>query len=324
MHVDRVDILLASYNGAKYIAEQIDSILDQTYSNWRLLVSDDGSIDETIQIVSSYIEKDSRIVLVKSRNKLGTAAGNFFGLLEYVDSPYAMFCDQDDVWDSDKIEISLKQMKRAEQEQKEKTPLLVFTDSRVVDNRLNEIFPSFVDLLSWDPKSVSFPQLVSGNVVQGSTILVNYSLVKLAIKVGLPNRKMLHDWWMALLAKIAGEMIYIDEATMSYRQHESNVVGAHKKTFAGWLKRILINPKVLRGVFERAREDVGTLVPYAQNLLFNDKIPLSDYHKKVLTEISSLPKVSLIKKITIFKKYSLISRGPVNQKIYRWLGLILL
>ena len=131
-----VAILMATYNGEKYIKEQIDSLLEQTFINWNLYIQDDGSIDRTIEIVQSY--DDSRITIVDNGLTHPGPCLNFMNLLNIVESQYYMFCDQDDVWLPDKIAISYERMKIEEQYHND-LPILVHTDYKSTDAFLNII-----------------------------------------------------------------------------------------------------------------------------------------------------------------------------------------
>ena len=148
-----IAILLAVYNGEKYLAEQIDSVLSQTEKDWTLYIRDDGSKDATVDIIHRYCEKyPDRIVAVEDGlGNLG-CRDNFFRLLEVVDSAYYMFCDADDVWYDFKIRISMDRMKKLEQEHPD-TPILVVTDYTVCDGQLNVVMDSgFRNLGIYDPK----------------------------------------------------------------------------------------------------------------------------------------------------------------------------
>ena len=107
--MEKVDVLLATYNGEQYLQEQIESILNQTYTDFRLLISDDGSKDKTIDIVEEYAKKDDRIIIFKQNENMGVVK-NFEFLMKQVQSKYFMFSDQDDIWKKDKIEKSVKKI----------------------------------------------------------------------------------------------------------------------------------------------------------------------------------------------------------------------
>ena len=136
---EKVDVLLATYNGEKYLKEQIDSILNQTYQNINLIISDDNSNDSTRKILEEYKKIDNRIKTYLQDKNLGYIK-NFEFLLTKVESNYYMLSDQDDVWLPEKIEKSMKTLK-------EKNADLVFGDLEVVDEKLNTIYPSFGDFM---------------------------------------------------------------------------------------------------------------------------------------------------------------------------------
>ena len=137
-----VDVLMATFNGENFVREQIQSIVGQTFSNWRLLVSDDGSSDKTIEIVNSEIAKDARISWANHKSSHLGSYHNFLNLLRSSSASYSMFCDQDDVWNPDKIEVSLRKIQELENAFPS-DPIMVFTDLEVVDENLYTIFPSF-------------------------------------------------------------------------------------------------------------------------------------------------------------------------------------
>ena len=133
--MEKINILMATYNGRKYLKKQIDSILNQTYSDFRLLISDDASTDSTLKILEEYEKKDSRVEIYSHEKNLGFVA-NFEFLINQVRSEYFMLADQDDVWEADKIECSLRKLEETDSD-------LVYTDLEMVDAKLNQIAPSF-------------------------------------------------------------------------------------------------------------------------------------------------------------------------------------
>ena len=144
MSVEVVDILLATYNGARFLREQLDSIVGQTYAHWRLLVRDDGSSDGTAAILEEYQRRiGERMQIVRDElGRLGPAL-NFGRLLRLSDAAYATFCDQDDVWMPDRIEQLLAEMRRMERETGAARPILVHSDLQVIDEEGHEISRSF-------------------------------------------------------------------------------------------------------------------------------------------------------------------------------------
>jgi glycosyltransferase involved in cell wall biosynthesis len=220
-----IAILLASYNGGKFITEQIESIIEQTYSNWTLFINDDGSTDNTLRIIEDYSKKypDKIININYPIKKLGSSA-NFYKLLVSVDSDYYMYCDQDDYWLPDKIE---KCMQRMDEQQLilSNAPIIVHSDLKVVDKDLNLLHPSFHRFTKVKPSEfATFNYLGVMNCVTGCTMLFNQAARQLPLQNNELNAW--HDWWMALLVAREGKIAYIDEATILYRQHDKNVLGA--------------------------------------------------------------------------------------------------
>lgn len=231
---DRVDILLATYQGELYLETQIESILEQSYQKTHLYIRDDGSKDGTLAILQSYAKKyPDKITLLPSHENLGVK-GNFSELLAQSKAPYVMLADQDDYWLSDKVEVTLKQIKRLEAAFGSETPLLVHTDLVVVDKDLQPIAPSFCRYTKLDPMKTELRALLIQNIVTGCTLLMNRSLLKLSYPI--PKEAIMHDWWIALVASAFGKISFINQSTILYRQHGKNDTGAKKYGLIDFLK----------------------------------------------------------------------------------------
>ncbi len=220
-----IDILMATYNGSKYIKEQIDSILNQSYRDFRLIISDDSSSDDTAKIIKQLSKNDKRIVFFEQSINLGVVK-NFEFLLEQVTSEYFMFSDQDDIWDKEKLQKSLDTLV------KEKADL-VYTDLRIIDENKNVIGDSY-----WKQKGFihkikkynNYEALFLNNYITGCTMLVKSKYIKQTEPHILPlpngNKYMLHDNWTALIVAIQGKLAYVEEPLVNYRQHSQNQVGS--------------------------------------------------------------------------------------------------
>ncbi len=219
-----IDILLATYNGEKYISEQIESILCQTYQNFRILIRDDGSSDNTVKIIKKYVDEyPQKIVFIEDDKKGGSAAKNFFHLINYANSDYVMFCDQDDYWLPDKVEVTYKSMLKLEKRNSKNTPILVFASYKAVDSKLNPI--NIKEKNNQIAKyKLDFSHLLVQNYVTGCLMMCNKALYS---NCGEYDDKILmHDWWLALLASCLGVVYHVPKKVMYYRQHGNNEVGA--------------------------------------------------------------------------------------------------
>ena len=223
--MERVDILLATYNGENYLVEQLESILSQTYSNFRLLISDDCSTDGTRKILEEYKEKDSRIQLFFQGKNLGVIK-NFEYLLKKVESKYYMLSDQDDIWKENKIEKSVEKLENSESD-------LVYTDLEVVDANLNVTYESY-----WKLKGIykkikkynNFEALYLNNFVTGCTLISKEEYIRDVLPLPDTSKFVLHDYWIALIVSQKGKISYIEEPLIKYRQHKNNKIGSKKQS----------------------------------------------------------------------------------------------
>lgn len=216
-----VDILLACYQGEAYLRSQLDSLFLQSYSHFRVLARDDGSTDQTYAILQDYAKRyPEKIHIIPSGTKLGVV-GNFNALLEVATADFVFFCDQDDVWKENKIELSLKNMEGVS------GPLLLHTDLEIVDEKMQVLHPSFLSNAGINPKiGKTLNRLLVQNMVTGCTVAINKPLRELVYP--FPKQTLMHDWWMALTAAACGQIITILEPTVLYRQHSQNVIGAKR------------------------------------------------------------------------------------------------
>lgn len=225
---ESVAVLLASFNGEKYIAEQLESLCNQSYKDFCCYIHDDGSDDGTVKIINLYCKRyPDRFVFLGS-DKTGGAASNFFVLMETVEAPYYLFCDQDDVWESDKVQIEINRMKEIEKRYPA-CEILVHTDVCVADEKLNTIAGSYYSLLHQDPSCSKPLQIIASNTAIGATTMFNRKLRDTALKALTSKKPMLHDWLLALICSMTGIISYIDIPTVKYRQHGKNEIGARKR-----------------------------------------------------------------------------------------------
>lgn len=225
----RVDVLLPAYNGADYIEAQIDSILNQTHSNIRLIIRDDQSQDQTLAIITKYVDSDSRVVIVpQPETNLGLVK-SIEHLMHFADAPFIMFSDQDDVWFPDKVEKFLEKASGLNQN----TPMLIHSDCFVTDQNLN-VLKRFLGAM---PFNYGLKNSLFHFYVQGSSTMINQKLKEEALP--FPENVYLHDRYLHLISEIKGTRVYINMPTMFYRQHSKNLVGSQSV-----VKKIIRNLKL--------------------------------------------------------------------------------
>lgn len=293
-------ILLATYNGSKYICEMIDSIILQDYQDWHLILSDDGSTDTTVQILEKYAKKmPERITHYQSGMRFGNAQNHFMHLLKtFHDSSYIMFCDQDDVWHTDKISKTMVKMKQIELSGK---PAMVHTDLRVVDGQLNLIDPSFMHFSKLRGDRLGLNHLLVQNVVTGCTMMINRELAELAVSRIPDQGIMMHDWWIALLASAVGSVGYVDDATIDYRQHGNNVVGAKNTRSLSYIMNKLKNNEIAR-VMDKSYRQAEKFDECYADLLSAEK-------RDIVLQYSDLKNKNFVIRRYVFVKYRYFKIG---------------
>lgn len=253
-----IEILLPTYNGEKYLREQLDSIVNQSYKNIKLIISDDCSKDTTPDILREYQQKDSRIEVFFQEENLGVVKNIEF-LLGKVNSNVFMLADQDDFWLKEKVEKSYECLKKENAD-------FVFGDLEVVDKDLNTIYPSFNEYMLLNRKinnCLNTNKLnYLYNCVTGCTICSKSTLIEKFLPLPKTSKFVIHDYWMAVIASLYGKIAYMPEKYIKYRQHGNNQVGTNKISH-GFSK------------FEQVRDwfievKLGVFGTYAQN---NDRFP---------------------------------------------------
>lgn len=224
---DLVVVLLATFNGSRYLQQQLDSIAAQSHSNWKLLVADDGSRDHTLAIVKNFAEYHPGRVRIMSGDPTGSARDNFFRLLQAAGrAPYFAFCDQDDVWRVDKLERLTRECRQL-QTQHPDQPCLVYSDLSVVDAQLCPVNPSFIDQIRARPYGITHKTLLAENAIPGCAMLFNDALANLFRANAFDATKaIMHDWWLALLASAVGRVLHVPDPLVKYRQHDTNTLGS--------------------------------------------------------------------------------------------------
>lgn len=225
-------VIIATYNGEKYICEQLKSVIGQSVKADYILITDDGSTDNTLTICEDSLKECGiRYRIVENAQQLGPGK-NFMNRAVDVDQDVVFFCDQDDVWNSTKIEKSCYYLKNKE-------VVAVFCNAEIVDNKLNNMGKFLWDRINFHPTSHDrgihiydrfdlIPELLKHNVVTGMCLAIKREFVKME---NLPDGT-LHDAWLAWNSTISGKVVAIEEPLVKYRQHSNNAVGSESKISA--------------------------------------------------------------------------------------------
>lgn len=303
-----VDILLATYNGEKYLPELLDSVLNQGFRQFHLYIRDDGSTDGTNAILDDYAQRYvGNITVVRDEKRLGSAKDNFFCLMGQGTANYIMFADQDDVWNPDKVERTVQAMTRAETDYGSETPILVHTDLTVVDEALRPIEPSLMRMQKLNPSYRTPNRLLVQNNVTGCTVMVNRALLKRGICSD--ERIIMHDWWLALIAAEFGKIVFLEKPSILYRQHNENRVGAKDVKSADYFKTKVNNTdKIHQSIIDT----------YRQAQAFYDQFGDMIHEKRLYTDFIGLQNSSAAKRISVLWKHRLLKSG-----LYRKIGQII-
>lgn len=217
-----LSVCLATYNGERFIKEQIESILCQIDAEDELIISDDHSMDNTISIIHTI--QDSRIVLLENKSRNGVI-GNFENAISKAKGEYIFLSDQDDVWLPLKVKNTISKIKSIEERNTKDKPILVFSDAIVVDENLHVLIPSVFGHSKENPDISGTPDILSvANRMLGCTMAFNRKAKEISLPIA--SSAVMHDWWIALSVSKQGIIEPIYQKTVLYRQHNNNVIGA--------------------------------------------------------------------------------------------------
>ncbi len=263
MRTFKVQILLSTYNGQKYLQELMDSLLNQDFPNLEILVRDDGSTDETLGVLEKY--SGLKNVQILPGKNLG-AASSFLKLLQ-LSSPaveYIAFCDQDDVWKEDKVSRAISILEKYGNN----LPVMYCSRVTLVDEKLK-----IIGLSQIPKREPAFGNALVQNIATGCTIIINNAARQLIIKE-LPSSVMIHDWWVYQVVSAFGKVIYDAESRIFYRQHSSNMIGEKSSFFLKWRERI-------RRFLKHGRIPFVTLQAKELRKIYGESLPLD---KKFILE----------------------------------------
>lgn len=241
-HFD-TEILLATYNGAKFLEDLLASLDLQTDQDWRLLVRDDGSTDDTLAILERWGKKmGPRLKILQDGKRNLGAAQNFAALLEACRARHFLLCDQDDVWFPDKVARLKASIVREEAEHGSDTPIIVHTDVTVANQALQTIADSFwhYQRIRMLPEKDPWKLITMQNVVTGCAMIGNAALLRAALPI--PKDAMVHDWWLGLVCALSGRVVCEEAPSILYRQHSGNTLGAQEWSTWSAIKLVLTDP----------------------------------------------------------------------------------
>lgn len=301
----KINIVMSTYNGEQFLAEQIDSIQQQTFKDWQLLIRDDGSSDQTPEIIKSFVAQDPRIVFINEhdRENFGVIK-NFFTLIKHDKADYYFFSDQDDVWLEDKIETMLA----AARQYPDQLPLMVYTDLCVVDQNLQVMNQSMIRSQSHHANTELVQELTE-NTVTGGVAMINHALAE---RWRTLDNIIMHDWYLAVLATAIGKLVHIDQPGELYRQHDNNVLGA--RTFTKRLKTWLSGPSKM---LEKYWWLIHASQAQADKILQENE--LGDEQEAVIRNYIALERLPLSQRIRVLRQYKYAKNKWFHTMIFRLL-----
>ncbi|MCA7011632.1 glycosyltransferase family 2 protein [Dickeya dadantii] len=285
---DRISIALATYNGGRYIRQQLDSIQHQTHQDFIIHVCDDGSRDNTLEVIRSHeLYQQGKVRLYPDKGGLG-AMKNFRRAIACCEDDYIALCDQDDYWVPEKLERLLNEVKA--HEQGGTTPVLAFSDLEIVDAVLGPLHPSFYRA-SIKSSAASQPEdFVVSNHIPGCAMLFNRALKQLMEP--MPDDIRMHDWWIAMIAAHSGKIAYVDRPLIKYRQHGNNTVGV-----PGILRKRLLPDSLLclRG-YPTGHRHSRMMLTALKNFCQRHQSDNTDFLRVIRGEAGVLSKLSLMRR----------------------------
>lgn len=305
-----VTILMTTYNGEQYLGETIESLLQQDYDNWNLVISDDGSNDTTVAVIEDYIAAyPGKIRRFISGKHFGSACRHFMYLLENIMDDYIMFCDQDDMWHRDKISITMQKMLAIEAG--EDIPVLVHTDFRVMSESMQVISDSFFEYSGIDYEEDTLPELIVQNVVSGCTAMINRALAEAALMYKNIDSVVMYDWWLGLCAVSLGRIAVIDTATMDYRWHHRDSIGKKGRYSVQYVLKKIVAGDIKNAIARAITQ--GSMLGEC----FGDF--LSTENLTVCNACRMIEKMGKPVRIKMYKKYGLMPHGILRKlKMIIW------
>lgn len=309
----KLQILMSTYNGGKYLAEQLDSLIGQTVMqsgmvDLSILVRDDGSGDSTTDILRDYAKQYEQVRYVAEAN-CGVIE-SFFRLVDMADedADYLAFCDQDDVWMPEKMERALEKICETEDEKGAELPVLYCGRPLLTDAELNPIDT----VLYTGEVRPGFGNAILENIVYGCTSVVNRGMIRL-LRMGHPAFTVMHDRWFYLLASCFGEVIFDPESYICYRQHEVNTVGVKKNYYQEFRERL--------SKFKKTKHEISRQAQAFLDFVDENALDMDPEKRKWLEEVSAMPG-SMQSRIHAMKNKHLYRQRGGDNAVFRVLMLL--
>ncbi|MBD1401311.1 glycosyltransferase family 2 protein [Pelovirga terrestris] len=310
MRYPPIAIVVSTFNGQKYIEEQILSLLQQDYPNISIIVRDDGSADKTVDLLSKIQKANPNIRLIFGKNIGVIASFNELLSLATVQHDYIFLCDQDDFWHPEKVSISWSHMLDAEKTHGRNAPILIHSDLEVVNESLKIISSSFWRFQKLNGHNAArLNRLLLQNVVTGATIMVNKALVEKSLP--FPPEAIMHDWWLALNACLFGKVVTIERPLVSYRQHGANTIGAHGAGMTGLFVKL--------ADLDSVRSRLAATIAQAETLRKMNASVLSPEDLNTIDSYGSLLKGHRLKRLALWLNNRFFKTG-----LMRNCGLLLI
>ncbi|MCJ8327998.1 MAG: glycosyltransferase family 2 protein [Campylobacterales bacterium] len=278
-----VSIAMCTYNGERYLKEQLDSILNQSYKNIEIIICDDKSTDNTIEIIKNYLNKFDNIKLFENKDNLGFVK-NFEKVISLCKGEYISLCDQDDIWNLNKIDIFLNNID---------DNLLIYTDAKLINGQGKELNEFLLKGKKNCVKGKCNKSLLFDNCISGNTLMFKKDLLEHILPI--PLNVDFHDKWIAFIASTYGSIVYYDKALISYRRYDEQVTAVKKKKYKSLKEKI--EYKEIR-YLKNKKNNLDILKEY-------EKIPGLDYEVK---EIITAYKNSFNKKYFSFELFKVLNK----------------
>ncbi len=298
-----VDIVMSVFNGERFLQKQLDSIANQTFKDWKLIVRNNGSNDRTAEIFQSFSKKyPDKIEIIDAVVTEHFIPLSFGDALLRSTAPYVMFADGDDVWMDDKIAVTLDAMLKLKAKYKNGVPLLVHTDLVLVDSNLNVLSDSMWRSQALDPERKRLNQVIMHSNACGNTFMFNAELRDLVLPI--PSGCIMHDYWTTTVAAAFGHIATVNRGTILYRQHQTNACGGESLHILSIIKKI--------SHISLIKQRIEQKYVFAQLFLDRYGSRLDPEYKDMLDTLANFPKRNWISRRLLLLKHCFFLNSVVR------------